>query len=81
MPLQNNKPDPKQPRLRFYARTDDGDWTELSPMSDADAGSGVDVFATFAYDDNDLFLQAGDAEGELLGRLVVIYGQPSLLAD
>ena len=66
--------------LRYYARTDDGDWTELRPAPNGALGSGVTLYATSATDDDDLFLQAQDAEGRALARLVIEDGRPTLLA-
>jgi hypothetical protein len=66
--------------LRYYARTDDGDWTELRPAPDGALGSGVTIYATSAADDDDLFFQAQDAEGRALARLVIEDGRPTLQA-
>jgi hypothetical protein len=68
-------------RRRWYALTDDGDWTELESVSSQDwiQANGVSFLSVDLDEGEDLFEVADVGEGVLLGRVVVVHGMPMLL--
>lgn len=78
---ENEQPCP-QPRQRFYAYTDNGDWMEMrpSPGGNLFAGDGVSFLALDAEDEVGFYLHAEEGEGLLLGRVTIVDGVPVLHA-
>jgi hypothetical protein len=70
-------------RRRWYAVTDEGDWTEMMPTidSDRDAGTGVSFLVVDSITDSEFYEQADAGEGKLLGRALVVDGVLTLQSD
>jgi hypothetical protein len=62
---------------RIYVRTSNGDWMDMTTQPGTPRPE-VAVFAVLVSDSDELYDAADQGEGELLARLVIADGRPTL---